>query len=146
MATSLHTSTFTSGDKGAIFTLDVAFAIFIMIIVLVTAAYYLSIAEEPTTLRQMERTGYDIVAVLNYRGEFHTLDNFTIHNISNNITPPGYRIKINLTGSFPTSPLVTNNTIDYNSTIISGAIPVTVYNASTKTRYTAIARFYLWPR
>ncbi len=146
MATSQHTLTLISGDKGIIFTLDVAFAIFIMIIVLAAAGYYTATADEPSALRQMERTGYDAVTMINYLGLFNTLDNLTIHNATINITPLNYQIKINLTGNFPNSPLVTNNTIDYNGTVISGAIPVTIYNATTRTRYTAVARFYLWPR
>ncbi len=142
----LHTLTLSSGDKqGAIFSLDVALAILLMVIVLASAAYYTASAEEAARIKQMQRIGYDVVSVLNYLEYFHTRDNLTVHEKALNVTPDAYNIKLNITGNFPGPSLVTNSTIDYNLTVISGAIPIQIYNKSTQTRYAAVARFYLWP-
>ncbi len=147
METKQSTLIFQCGSKkAAIFSIDAALGVFIAIIILAAASYYSSSTESSLELKQLQRVGYDVVSTLNYYNIYSTLDNMTIHNKTINITPVNYDIKLNITGNFPAGNIKTNSTIDYNTTIVSGEIPVTFLNISTNTRYYASVRFFIWPK
>src|SRR3989344_2974357 len=131
--------------KGAIFSLDAAFAIFIAIVVLSFAAYYSSHAEDPSSLKQLERAGYDVTSMLYQRGVFNTLDNATIHDELMLYIPSNVDMKVNVSGSFPACVVTTNSTVSLNGSVVSGSLPLSIYNSSSGQRYTASVRFWIWP-
>lgn len=143
-----YTSSSSSGlrSKGAVFSIDAALGIFLAVIIIAAASYYSVSAEDALELKQMQRVGYDAVSIMNYLNLYESMDNVTIHDKIANITSGTYRIKLNITGNFPAVAILTNNTINKNSTVVSGAVPITLYNSSIQERYYGIARFYIWPR
>lgn len=132
--------------RGAIFSLDAALAIFVAVLLLGYAAFYTSRAEDPSFIKQMERTGYDLASIMYQQGFFDTLDNSTLDATLAAITPAAYLMKLNLSGTFTGSPITTNNTLERNDTIITGTFPISMYNSSSGLRFYGSVRFWIWAR
>ncbi len=139
-------SYFRCGSTGAVFSIDVALGIFVAVLLLGYAAYYTSHAEDPSSLKQMERVGYDVVSMLNYRGLYDSLDRNVLSLEVVNETPSGYGLVVGVVGNFPAANITTNATIDWNTTVVTGSIPVSMYNSSLNIHYIGYARFWIWPK
>ena len=134
------------GKRGALFTLDAALGVVLIIIVLASASLYNANASHPSTSKQLQRVGYDVVDSLSRSGVLSLLDVATLNASLVNVTPAAYGIRVSMSGSFPGSPLVGNQflPIDYNGSIVSGSVPVTfLYNNN---RFFASVRFDVWPK
>jgi len=82
------------GNRGLVLTLDSIIAMAIVLTLLAAANYYTLLAERPTSsTRQILLLGYDILAILDYRG---TLAELNLEHIKGNISllsPPNYALR-----------------------------------------------------
>ena len=67
--------------KGFVLTLDAVFALVVVMIILLTASYYMTKAREPTLSKiQVVKRGSDILWQLNYQKVLDTADSAQINN------------------------------------------------------------------
>ncbi|HLD15783.1 MAG TPA: hypothetical protein VJB94_04375 [Candidatus Nanoarchaeia archaeon] len=133
--------TLSSGNKGAIFSIDVAIAFFIVAIVLFTSAYYAGRQNQDYLANlQMYKAGYDVVTVLDYKNILNTTDNITLQSSMYNLTAVNYLMKIRIDDTNGALIIMTNDTAPTESLVLSGERPI------MRDTTQAIARFWIWPR
>jgi len=85
------------GNKGMIFTLDVAVGVIIFVLLLGLSSYYISTSQE---LRDVDfkiiRTGSDVLAYLHHTSVLQTMDIDDIENSRDSILPSPYDLKIKI--------------------------------------------------
>ena len=85
------------GNRGFIFLLDTVIALFIILIVLLSAVFFVSRAEESTISRlQATKISNDIFAVLDYTNSLKTLDTNQIKNDIISLLPEGYSMEFKI--------------------------------------------------
>ena len=129
------------GNKGFVFTLDIAIAAFLVITILAAASYYASKGTDPLPRLQMVRTGYDIIAVLDYNEDLASLDTTTIEDSLMEILPPNYEIRLEITGTAPDSIVIETNEMPEGKKFIA-----TGKRFFVSEDYYETAKFYIWLR
>ncbi|MDO8556793.1 MAG: hypothetical protein Q7R96_06515 [Nanoarchaeota archaeon] len=129
-------------NRGALFSLDAALAVVLAIIVLAAASLYNASAPQATTTKQLQRVGFDVVTSLDNANILSMLNVVVINNYLVNMSSYGF--KLNMSGSFPGTSLVSNQSVDFNDTVVSAVVPVTFKNGGN--RYFARVRFDVWPK
>lgn len=84
------------GNKGFIFTLDMIIAMTFTIIILILANYYVRATEQPLSKLQIEKTGSDIVALLDNKGVLDSLSTNQIRSYLEDLVPVNYNMTINI--------------------------------------------------
>lgn len=132
--------TLLSGNKGAIFSIDVALAFFIVAIILFTSAYYAGRENQDYLANlQMYKAGNDVVTILDYKNVLNTTDNNTLESLMKNLTTVNYNMKIRIEDKTGALIIMTNDTVPTESLVISGERPI--MRDSTQ----ALVRFWIWP-
>ncbi len=125
------------GSKGIIFTLDIALATTIVMVLLIASGYQVSKSDNQATAKlQLSRIGADVTAYLDHQGIFDSLNSEAIQNNLSSILTSNYDMKIRLTGDFPT--IETQNNISTKRFVASGE-RIVVINGNPGT-----ARYWIW--
>ncbi len=127
------------GNKGFIFTLDIAIATFLVIAFLAAGGYYISKGTEPLPRLQMVRTGYDIIAVLDYSGALDSLDRDIINNELIEMLPPNYEMRLEINGTHPSSIIIETSSIPEGKKFVAAGKRFFVSG-----NYYETAKFYIW--
>lgn len=156
------------GNKGFVFTLDMIIAITFTLMILTFANYYVRVNESSLPKLQMEKTGSDIVALLDHYGSLDNIvngangteieepgdledyledfeeDNFFLEDV----LPINYDMHINIT-SKNTIQLSIGSDIPSNTSIISGkrVFVVSYLNETTQEREItdyAFLQYWIW--
>ncbi|MBS3125969.1 hypothetical protein J4453_00810 [Candidatus Woesearchaeota archaeon] len=100
------------GNKGFVFTLDVAIAVFILVGILAISSFYISRTNEESLSRiQMERTGSDILALVDYNGALESLSTDTLRTSLNVLLPANYHARIEISGGSLEGAIVTETSL-----------------------------------
>ena len=133
--------------KGFVLTLDAVFALVVVMIILLTASYYMTKAREPALSKiQVVKRGSDILWQLNYQKVLDTADSAQINNNLTSLLPVNYdmRIYLNFTGSRPN---VTVGPAQIRSTVqIGSGKMIFVLSDDKKVQGFYIARYLIWPK
>lgn len=127
------------GNKGFIFTLDIAIAVFLVITIFLVANYYAVKGTEPLSRLQMVRTGYDLLAVLDYSDALASLDSTIIENALMEILPVNYEIRLEITGTYPNSIIIETSSISEGRKFVA-----TGKRFFVSGDYYETAKFYIW--
>jgi len=129
------------GNKGFIFTLDAAIAVFLVIIISLAANYYAAKGTEPLSRLQMVRTGYDLIAVLDNSGVLVSLDSALIENSLIEILPVNYEMRLEITGTYPDQIVIETSSIPEGKKFVATGKRFFVSGG-----YYETAKFYIWLR
>jgi len=135
-----------SGNKkGFILSLDAAIAVTVVFIFLAVSAYYVGRANEDPLIRlQMIRAGSDVVAVLDQRGMFETLDQKEMSDEIASILPPAYEMRLRINGTFPQEifTVETTNETESRQFVVSGERNLMLYNETGN--YFGTIQYWMW--
>ena len=84
------------GNKGFVLSLDIAMAVFIVILFLIVANQYVNRDDNSLSSLQMIRVGSDIMAVLDYKGVLNSLNSGAIKEGKDALLPVNYGMKIKI--------------------------------------------------
>jgi len=129
------------GNKGFIFTLDAAIAVFLVMIIFLAANYYATKGTEPLSRLQMVRTGYDLIAVLDNSGVLVSLDSALIENSLIEILPVNYEMRLEITGTYPDQIVIETSNIPEGKKFVA-----TGKRFFVSGDYYETAKFYIWLR
>lgn len=127
------------GNKGFIFTLDMTIAVFLVMTILFAATYYTSKVAEPLSRLQMIRTGYDIIAVLDYSGALASLDGNEIKGNLMKILPPNYEMRLAVNGTDSGSIIVETSEMPEGKRFVG-----TGKRFFVSENYYGVVKFYVW--
>ncbi len=134
-----------SGNKGFILSLDVAVAIFVVFIMLMISAFYVSRGnEEQLSKLQMSRTGADVMAILDYEKTLETLDQDEVASEIKTLLPPNYEMRIMINGTFPAQIMSVETTTQPpgEQLVVGGRREFVIRNATNE--YFATAYYWIW--
>ena len=127
------------GNRGIIFSLDIALATTVVMILLVASTYQVAKSDEKSlTKLQLSRIGNDITAYLDHQGILDTLDLTAIESNLTSILTVNYDMRIRIEGSSQT--IETTATIPDDRFVASGE-RILIINDNP-----AIARYWIWLR
>lgn len=127
------------GNKGIIFSLDIALATTVVMILLVASTYQVTKSDEKSlTKLQLSRIGSDVIAYLDHQGVLDTLDLDAIDGNLTSILTVNYNMRIRLEGSSQT--IETTAVIPDDRFVASGERILIINDAP------AIVRYWIWLR
>ncbi len=127
------------GNRGIIFSLDIALATTVVMILLVASTYQVAKSDEKAlTKLQLSRIGNDVTAYLDHQGVLDTLDLDAIDGNLTSILTVNYNMRIRLERSSQT--IETTAVIPGDRFVASGERILMINDAP------AIARYWIWLR
>jgi len=126
-------------NKGIIFSLDIALATTVVMILLVASTYQVAKSDEKSLTRlQISRIGNDVTAYLDHQNVLDTLDLTAIESNLTSILTINYDMRIRLEGNFQT--LETTKPIPEDRFVASGERILIINDAP------AVVRYWIWLR
>lgn len=122
--------------KGQLFSIDVVIGAFLVGIIILAVIVNIGKKADPADI-QTEKTGYDIVTLLDYEGQLASLNSSSIENRMNETLPSQYGMRLRLTGNFAA--------IEIGSPIIQRFVAAgkrSFVNASDNKN--GVATFWIW--
>ena len=131
--------------KAFIFSLEMAFAVFLVTMILLVASYYASKqTEDPLIRLQILRTAEDIVAVMDYNNTLTTFNAQAIQTHLDLLLPINYQMKLTINGTFAQNGgyIETNQTLPNDRSIIAGNRIIVAPDASSF----GVVKYFIWLR
>lgn len=131
--------------KAFIFSLEMAFAVFLVTTIMLVASYYSTKqSDDPFIKLQILRTGEDIVAVMDYNNTLATFNAQNIQTQLDQLLPVNYQMKITINGTFTENGgyIETNQTLPTDRFIIAGNRVIVEPDASGF----GVVKYYIWLR
>lgn len=92
-----HLWNLVSGNRAFLFTLDALVALsLVFIVIFASTAFVLRQFDQPVDSLQLEKIGADVVAVLDYRNSYDSLNKLSIDNKLRAITPENFDMRLSI--------------------------------------------------
>ncbi len=140
------------GNKGFILSLDAAVAVFVVFIFLVVASFYVGRAnDEPLSKLQMARTGYDLLALMDYESTLVGLNQSEVSADVKTLLPATYHMRVQINGTFLPGILTVESTTEPpgEQLIVGGSRNFVIANETSgegTVDYFATANYWMWLR
>ncbi len=140
--------TLRSGSKKAfILTLDAFLAVFLAVIIFISSAAYMSKKDNKLLDLQTEKTGSDLINLLDNSGVLESFSQSQIQNYADSIIPDKYGVRLNLT--WTDNDLVTENHLEFGDALPEKKFVATgkkffVVINSTEVKSYGLIKYYLW--
>lgn len=134
-----------TGRKGFVFSLDMAIAVLITILMMTAAGRNMANAEKNSISNsQMAAVGSDIVAMLDYKGILQTMDEKAIESGMNDIMPQNYDMLLKITADDGTT-VYAGDSVPAIQFVGSGKRFFTIKDETSIERY-AYVSYWIWAK